>query len=438
MSSLFMNGMYILYAFQVSISSVFVLFCLRKSLVVSLLETKLPIHIHHERIESLCSLVAEHPLHIFFLKVILSKLLGSVVYISWFSLLMWLDISTLFGLGILLYEGFYEPIYARGDIYHLRGNSVAPEVLFCLNSLIQLINPFWSSPDIVVYPSITYATNEEIRDAREKVNSESPLHQMVMNIYTQHKHKPVSRPVLVHLHGDAWQSRFKDTLQPYEKMLVTEKNWVIVNVGYQLGPSVHFSDQLINVKCALRWIKQCIHIFGGNPNCIVLSGASTGGYLASMTSLTTNDPIYQPEFESQDTSVCGVISVNGIMDLERKPTYLVEHSKVMAQETEASLPQVPSLYSLMKNREKNTTLVPFLMIGSGRDTLVDTCEIRKFKMTYDKASETEKKASQCSVLTVPNAHHFAFRNWSPRSIQMSCIITHWCQHIVSERLAEHA
>jgi acetyl esterase/lipase len=62
-------------------------------------------------------------------------------------------------------------------------------------------------------------------------------------------------------------------------------------------------EHIIDVKAAICWVKDNIASYGGDPERIVLMGASAGGHLASLAALTPNLPCFQPGFEECDTSV---------------------------------------------------------------------------------------------------------------------------------------
>ena len=60
-------------------------------------------------------------------------------------------------------------------------------------------------------------------------------------------------------------------------------------------------DQLLDCKRALAWVREHIAEYGGDPDCIVVTGGSAGGHLTAIAALTANDPDFQPGFESVDT-----------------------------------------------------------------------------------------------------------------------------------------
>jgi acetyl esterase/lipase len=45
-----------------------------------------------------------------------------------------------------------------------------------------------------------------------------------------------------------------------------------VSVNYRLAPKTHYPAQLIDVKRALRWVKQNIEHFGGDSKFIAVGG----------------------------------------------------------------------------------------------------------------------------------------------------------------------
>jgi len=68
---------------------------------------------------------------------------------------------------------------------------------------------------------------------------------------------------------------------------------VVVSLNHRLAPSVTISHQLIDVKRAIRWVKENISKFGGDPGFVSITGSCSGGHLAIMAAMTMNDPLYQ-------------------------------------------------------------------------------------------------------------------------------------------------
>jgi acetyl esterase/lipase len=63
------------------------------------------------------------------------------------------------------------------------------------------------------------------------------------------------------------------------------KGHAIVAPGYRLSPAVKAPAYIEDAAAAVAWTFKNIERFGGDPNRIVLSGGSAGGYLAHITGL---------------------------------------------------------------------------------------------------------------------------------------------------------
>jgi acetyl esterase/lipase len=122
-------------------------------------------------------------------------------------------------------------------------------------------------------------------------------------------------PVLVHIHGSAWVALSKQG-QGYPLMAhMAERGWVCVTINYSLAPAARWPAHIIDVKRALAWVKREIPAYGGDPAAIALTGGSAGGQLTALAALTPNEPVFQPGFESADTSVIAAVPFYGLYDL---------------------------------------------------------------------------------------------------------------------------
>ncbi len=122
-------------------------------------------------------------------------------------------------------------------------------------------------------------------------------------------------PVLLQVHGGAWIIGNKRQQALPLMHHLSAHGWVCVAPNYRLSPRATFPDHLVDVKLALRWIREHVAEYGGDPDFVVITGGSAGGHLAALAAFTANDPGYQPGFEAVDTSVDACVPFYGAYDL---------------------------------------------------------------------------------------------------------------------------
>jgi acetyl esterase/lipase len=121
-------------------------------------------------------------------------------------------------------------------------------------------------------------------------------------------------PVVVQVHGGAWvMGNKRQQALPLMHHLAAN-GWICVAPNYRLSPQATFPDHLVDLKCALGWVRGHIAEFGGDPEFIVVTGGSAGGHLAALLALTSNDAEYQPSFTQVDTSVQACVPFYGVYD----------------------------------------------------------------------------------------------------------------------------
>jgi acetyl esterase/lipase len=124
-------------------------------------------------------------------------------------------------------------------------------------------------------------------------------------------------PVLLQVHGGAWQ--YGDKRNQAEPLLgyLAERGWVCVTVNYRLAPSARWPAMIVDVKRAIAWIRENIGGHGGDPEFIAVTGGSAGGHLAALAALSANDPDFQPGFTEVDTSLSAAVPLYGVHDFTR-------------------------------------------------------------------------------------------------------------------------
>lgn len=104
-----------------------------------------------------------------------------------------------------------------------------------------------------------------------------------------------------------------------------------------------------------------------------------------MASMTTNDPQYQPGFEDVDTSVRGVISLSGALDMATEAHHAAFFSKRIAKldKVDTVFLNQHSPLALVEKARCDNKLVPFLLISGERDSLTESKMSKSFKEAYD-------------------------------------------------------
>lgn len=111
-----------------------------------------------------------------------------------------------------------------------------------------------------------------------------------LNIY--HKKGDVkNQDVIIFIHGGSWSSGKKETYWWLGRNFA-KNNVVTATINYPLAPNATYKEMALASAKAVKWVKDSIANYGGNPDRIFLMGHSAGGHLAE---LINADPQY---FES--------------------------------------------------------------------------------------------------------------------------------------------
>jgi acetyl esterase/lipase len=202
-----------------------------------------------------------------------------------------------------------------------------------------------------------------------------------LDVY-RHRSRPSGCPTLLQIHGGAWILGRKDDQGLPLMTHMAARGWVCVSVNYRLSPLATFPDHLIDLKQALRWIREHGWEYGADPDFVVVTGGSAGGHLAALVALTANDPEYQPGFEQVDTTVQGCVPFYGVYDFADR--HAVDRNdgrrNLLARRVmKASLADAREAYERASPISRLTaTAPPFLVVHGDRDTLVPVQEARAF------------------------------------------------------------
>ena len=222
-----------------------------------------------------------------------------------------------------LWALFLQSVFARHPIYeHTKfyrdSTSTTPPVIFSTSFWMRFHNPFWQPSRLLTRnENISYCTLDE----KEELKGDAVFLRLDV---LQHSAFPRNSPVLIYIHSGLWQKGDKSEKCPLLPYLAL-KHYVVVSINLRLAPKYNIVDQLVDVKRAIRWTKQNISTFGGDPNFIAICGSSSGGHLATMAAMTANLEQYQPGFKDIDTSLQACISLGAYYDCTRNWGYRFDH-----------------------------------------------------------------------------------------------------------------
>ncbi|KAF9574517.1 hypothetical protein EC968_006322 [Mortierella alpina] len=302
-----------------------------------------------------------------------------------------------------------------------------------------------ASRNDITAPFITtvlpYWTQQEQLDAQQNDGWES-VADMTLDIYRPNTVQGGDeRPVLFYLHGGGWTSGSKQLVGPLLTEMIFHE-WIVVSVNYRLNPKCGFPAQLIDSKRALRWVKEDIRAFGGNPANIVVAGDSAGGHIAALIALTANQADFQPGFESVDTSVQGCLGLSPVLDLVDLRNYSNHDARTrFIKEVAKRDGSSQSAENLKFLTEHSPTFriqergVPFLIIHGDTDTLVPVQHSRAFVNEFRTTC-----TAPIHYLEVPGGHHCFHLISSPRSWYCAIAAGQWLNHYfdgVPQRLKDN-
>ncbi|MET0379371.1 MAG: carboxylesterase family protein, partial [Spongiibacteraceae bacterium] len=121
---------------------------------------------------------------------------------------------------------------------------------------------------------------------------------LYLNVYTPVKITrrgnvvtPQARPVMVWIHGGAWVAGTGNTFDP--SVLAPKGDVVVVTINYRFGPLAYLAQRdlfaqspdagagslaTLDQILALKWVRNNIREFGGNPENVTIFGLSGGGF----------------------------------------------------------------------------------------------------------------------------------------------------------------
>jgi acetyl esterase/lipase len=252
------------------------------------------------------------------------------------------------------------------------------------------VNPFrFRHPDVTVVRNLRYADGFGKRH--------------LLDVYTP-RGGTSGAPVLLQIHGGAWVLGHKQQQALPLLNHLAARGWVCAAANYRLSPKATFPEHVIDVKLALRWIREHIAEYGGDPRFVAITGGSAGGHLAALAALTANDPEYQPGFEDADTSVQAAVPFYGVYDFTDRQGLDPKRGVIRFLERQVLKKKFADDRDAFDRASPMSRVhdaaPPFLVVHGASDSLVPVRDARHFALLLRASS----KQPVCYV-ELPQAQH---------------------------------
>lgn len=142
-------------------------------------------------------------------------------------------------------------------------------------------------------------------------------------------------PLIIWIHGGAWQNGSKDGCPPLRKGYI-EQGYAVASINYRLSGHAIFPAQIEDCKAAIRWLRGHAEEYNLDPDRFGVWGSSAGGHLVALVGTSGGVSEFDVgDFMEQSSSVQAVCDFYGPTDLiafVRTPGY-TKHADIHSPES---------------------------------------------------------------------------------------------------------
>ena len=114
-------------------------------------------------------------------------------------------------------------------------------------------------------------------------------------------------PVVIFVHGGEWTKGDKSEVR-FKPKFLNEEGLIFVSINYRLSGKAKHPAQVEDVAAAVRWVRDHVADYGGDPQKLVLMGHSAGCHLVTLVGLDPR-PLAKVRLTAADLK--GVVSWSG-------------------------------------------------------------------------------------------------------------------------------
>ncbi len=123
-------------------------------------------------------------------------------------------------------------------------------------------------------------------------------------------------PVVLEVHGGAWQHGHRLYHAAGLALQLVDRGAVVASIDYRMAPKNPWPDEIIDVKCAVRFLRADASRLGIDPHRIAAWGGSAGGQLVNLLGVAGRSAGWDVgQYRGESSSVDAVVDEFGPADL---------------------------------------------------------------------------------------------------------------------------
>jgi len=205
-----------------------------------------------------------------------------------------------------------------------------------------------------------------------------------LDVYAPIRHRALL-PTVVFFYGGRWSGGDKADYR-FVGQALAAKDMIAVIADYRLYPQVRFPAFLEDGAMAVRWVRDHLQIYGGDPDKIFLMGHSAGAHIAAMLAL---DERYLVAEGLSRTTLRGMVGLSGPYDF--LPFTSEDLREIFAPAADAR--QTQPIHFVDGNE------APLLLLAGGKDTTVKPAN------SINLAARVKAAGGQAKLIEYPGRGH---------------------------------
>lgn len=227
------------------------------------------------------------------------------------------------------------------------------------------------------YPFITIPeikSNPDVQETFDLVYNKEQDRILHFDAFVNTKKK--KNPAVIMIHGGGWRSGNKNQMQFLGKEIAA-KGYSCFAIEYRLSLEAKYPTGVIDVKNAIKFIKDNASKFNVDPNKIAILGCSSGGQMAALIGTTNGNSAFDDALNKSKSSskVNAIIDIDGVLAFKHPESSEGEMAAFWLKGTAAENHENWKNASALTHTGKNTP--PILFINSsvtrfhaGRDDMI--------------------------------------------------------------------